>query len=52
MSNNIEKIIIKEMTADEIPKALNLAWKVFQEYESPDYSKEGTEEFWNWPQLI
>ena len=30
---------------DERPVALDLAWRVFSEYESPDYSAEGTEEF-------
>ena len=33
------------MSPDERPAALNLAWRVFSEYESPDYSAEGTEEF-------
>lgn len=37
--------IIRPCIPEEIPSALNLAWKVFQEYESPDYSSEGTEEF-------
>ena len=36
---------IRRLTEDEIPAALDLAWKVFSEYESPDYSAEGTEEF-------
>lgn len=37
--------IIRRLTEKEIPTALELAWKVFSEYESPDYSPEGTEEF-------
>ena len=32
-------------TDKERPAALALAWKVFTEYESPDYAPEGTEEF-------
>jgi len=37
--------IIRRLSSDERPAALNLAWRVFSEYESPDYSAEGTEEF-------
>ncbi len=37
---------IKKLTASETQTALDLAWKVFQEYEAPDYSKEGVEEFY------
>jgi GNAT superfamily N-acetyltransferase len=36
---------IRKIISDEIPVALDLAWRVFSEYESPDYSEEGTEEF-------
>ena len=28
-------------------EAIDLAWKVFQEYEAPDYSKEGIKNFYN-----
>ena len=45
MNTGSKKILITELSTLEVPEALNLAWKVFQEYESPDYSKEGTEEF-------
>ena len=38
-------LIIRRCKDSEIPAALELAWKVFLEYESPDYSPEGTEEF-------
>ena len=38
-------IMIRKMRHEEIPAALDLAWKVFSEYESPVYSAEGTEEF-------
>ena len=36
---------IRILTEDETDEALALAWKVFTEYESPDYTPEGTEEF-------
>ena len=36
---------IRRLSDPEIPAALDLAWRVFSEYESPDYSTEGTEEF-------
>lgn len=38
-------MLIKKLAETEIPEALSLAWKVFSQYESPDYSAEGTEEF-------
>ena len=36
---------IRRLPEDERQTALDLAWVVFSEYESPDYSAEGTEEF-------
>ncbi len=47
MSNNYDEreIEIRELSEEEIPAALDLAWKVFVEYETPDYSREGSEEF-------
>ena len=39
---------IRRLSEYEIPVALDLAWRVFSEYESPDYSDEGTEEFRRW----
>ena len=36
---------IRRLAEDERQAALDLAWVVFSEYESPDYSAEGTEEF-------
>jgi len=36
---------IRRLSEDERQTALDLAWIVFSEYESPDYSAEGTEEF-------
>lgn len=38
---------IRELTCSEFDTALQLAWTVFQEYESPDYSEEGIQAFWN-----
>ena len=36
---------VRKLEEHETREALSLAWKVFSEYESPDYSPEGTEEF-------
>ena len=36
---------IRRLSEEERQAALDLAWVVFSEYESPDYSAEGTEEF-------
>ena len=36
---------VRKLEEHETQAALSLAWKVFSEYESPDYSPEGTEEF-------
>lgn len=36
---------MRKLAESEIPAAHSLAWKVFCEYESPDYSEEGTESF-------
>ena len=38
---------IRELIESEFDTALQLAWTVFQEYESPDYSEEGIQAFWN-----
>jgi GNAT superfamily N-acetyltransferase len=36
---------VRRLYEDERQDTLDLAWRVFSEYESPDYSTEGTEEF-------
>lgn len=36
---------IKTVTKSEIPEAMKLVWEVFQEFEAPDYSKEGIQTF-------
>ena len=40
-----KQYLIRPLRSDETDAALALAWKVFTEYESPDYAPEGTEEF-------
>lgn len=45
MEVTIENILIKELNKNKLNDALSLVWKVFNEYEAPDYSKEGIEEF-------
>ena len=37
--------ILRQFAEDERASALSLAWKVFSQYEAPDYSPEGAEEF-------
>ncbi|MBR0413100.1 MAG: GNAT family N-acetyltransferase [Eubacterium sp.] len=37
---------IRELNKEEIAPALDLVWKVFLEYEAPDYSQEGVDEFY------
>lgn len=36
---------IKNINFDELDGALELIWKTFLEYEAPEYSQEGIEEF-------
>ena len=38
--------LIRKIRQEEIEKALLLVWQVFQEYEAPDYTQEGIEEFY------
>ncbi len=38
--------IIREIRQEETEKSLRLVWKVFQEYEAPDYTQKGIEEFY------
>lgn len=37
---------VRELEQEEIENALCLIWKVFLEYEAPDYTREGTDEFY------
>lgn len=41
----MENLIIKELSPEELPEALELVWKVFCEFEAPDYTEEGIAEF-------
>ena len=45
MRDSVTPFSIRRLSQDERQTALDLAWAVFSEYESPDYSEEGTEEF-------
>lgn len=36
---------IRKILKEEMKNALDLVWKVFLEYEAPDYTEEGIEEF-------
>lgn len=36
---------IRKILKEEMKKALELVWKVFLEYEAPDYTEEGIKEF-------
>lgn len=38
-------MLIREIPKEDIKEALDLVWNVFLEYEAPDYSKEGINEF-------
>ena len=37
---------IRKLSQEEIAEALSLTWNVFQQYEAPDYTQEGVEEFY------
>ena len=41
-----ENICIRKLNANEIENALDLTWRVFVEYEAPDYTREGVDEFY------
>lgn len=40
-----QELCIRRLSSGETTTAIALAWKVFTEYEAPDYSEEGIEEF-------
>ena len=42
----MKMVLIKEIKGEQINNALSLVWKVFNEFESPDYSQEGVDEFY------
>lgn len=39
-------VLIRKLDNEDQQKALTLVWKVFLEYEAPDYTQEGIEEFY------
>ncbi|MBR0462513.1 MAG: GNAT family N-acetyltransferase [Erysipelotrichaceae bacterium] len=41
----VADLVIRKLDEDETETALSLVWKVFLEYEAPDYSEEGVDEF-------
>lgn len=43
--NKIDEIEIREIRENEMNDCLNLVWKTFLEYEAPDYTQEGIDEF-------
>ncbi len=36
---------IRKITESELPEAMDLVWKVFLDFEAPDYPQEGIDEF-------
>ena len=36
---------IRKILSNELENATNLVWRVFLEYEAPDYTQEGIDEF-------
>ncbi len=45
MNIDMETTIIRKLLDKEISTGLELSWKVFCEFEAPDYSDEGVDEF-------
>lgn len=39
-------VIIRKLNQEELTEALSLVWRVFNEFEAPDYTKKGMEEFY------
>lgn len=42
----VSNITIREVNQEEVTNVLPFVWSVFQEFEAPDYTKEGMEEFY------
>jgi GNAT superfamily N-acetyltransferase len=38
-------MLIRELRHDEVEEALKLVWRVFEEFEAPEYSEQGVSEF-------
>ncbi len=45
LMNDPERLVVRTLEEGETEEALTLAWEVFQVYEAPVYTAEGTEEF-------
>ena len=45
ITKDLKPIMIRPLREEEKESALRLIWKVFNEYEAPDYEPEGTAEF-------
>lgn len=43
----MNNVSVKKLTADEISAALSLIKRVFDEFEAPEYSRKGIDEFYN-----
>ena len=45
LTRNMEQYPVRRLTREEIPRALELCWRVFLEFEAPEYSPEGIAAF-------
>lgn len=45
LTRNAEAYPVRRLTREEIPQALELCWRVFLEFEAPDYPEEGVAAF-------
>ena len=45
LTRNTEAYPVRRLTREEIPQALELCWRVFLEFEAPEYSTEGVATF-------
>ena len=45
LTRTMEAYPVRRLTSEEIPQALELCWRVFQEFEAPEYSPEGIAAF-------
>ena len=45
LTRNMEQYPVRRLSREEIPRALELCWRVFLEFEAPEYSPEGTAAF-------
>ncbi len=47
LTRTVEPYPVRRLTREEIPVALELCWRVFLEFEAPEYSPEGIAVFWD-----